>query len=276
MSTQEYFRPESLEEATSLLANQAQGSLILAGGTLVMPLINDGVSRPDQVLGLKAAGLDYIREQDGYLIIGATTNLSQMVEQTTIPMLAEAALGVGGWAIRNMATVGGNFFAPPPGGDFAAALLALDASLILVGEQGQRPVLVSDFFTGFMTNILHPEEIIKEIRVQIPEGTAAFMKYGRRHANSPSIVTIAVNFDFDGDSVSKARIALNAVGPYPLRAEQAEDFLVGKTLDNRIIQEAGEIAVSECTPFTDPIASEWYRRKMIPVILVRTLEKIGK
>ena len=276
MSTQEYFRPESLEEATSLLANQAHGSLILAGGTLVMPLINDGVSRPDQVLGLKAAGLDYIREQDGYLIIGATTTLSQMVEQTTIPMLAEAALGVGGWAIRNMATVGGNFFAPPPGGDFAAALLALDASLILVGEQGQRSVLVNDFFTGFMTNILQPEEIIKEIRVQIPEGTAAFMKYGRRHANTPSIVTIAVNFDFDGDSVSKARIALNAVGPYPFRAEQAEDFLVGKTLDNRVIQEAGEIAVSECTPFTDPIASEWYRRKMIPVILVRTLEKIGK
>jgi CO/xanthine dehydrogenase FAD-binding subunit len=227
-------------------------------------------------LGLKAAGLDYIREQDGYLIIGATTTLSQMVEQTTIPMLAEAALGVGGWAIRNMATVGGNFFAPPPGGDFAAALLALDASLILVGEHGQRSVLVNDFFTGFMTNILQPEEIIKEIRLQIPEGTAAFMKYGRRHANTPSIVTIAVNFDFDGDSVSKARIALNAVGPYPFRAEQAEDFLVGKTLDNRVIQEAGEIAVSECTPFTDPIASEWYRRKMIPVILVRTLEKLGK
>ena len=63
MSTQEYFRPESIEEATSLLANKAQGSLILAGGTLVMPLINDGVSRPDQVLGLKAAGLDNIKQQ---------------------------------------------------------------------------------------------------------------------------------------------------------------------------------------------------------------------
>ena len=276
MSTQEYFRPESIEEATSLLANKAQGSLILAGGTLVMPLINDGVSRPDQVLGLKAAGLDYIKQQEGYLIIGATATLSQVVEQTTIPMLAEAALGVGGWAIRNMATVGGNFFAPPPGGDFAAALLALDASLILVGEQRQRSVLVNDFFTGFMTNILQPEEIIKEIRVQIPEGTAAFMKYGRRHANTPSIVTVAVNFDFDGDSISKARIALNAVGPYPFRAKKAEEFLVGKTFDDRIIQEAGEIAVGECTPFTDPIASEWYRRKMIPVILGRTLEKIGK
>lgn len=276
MSIQEYFRPETIEQATSLLANQAQGSLIMAGGTLAMPLINDGISMPDQVLGLKAAGLDYIKEEDGYLIIGATATLTQMAEQTAIPMLAEAALGVGGWAIRNVATVGGNFFAPPPGGDFAAALLALDADLTLVGERGQRSVLVNDFFTGFMTNVLQPEEIIKEIRVQIPEGTAEFMKYGRRHANSPSIVTIAVNIEFDGNSISKARIALNAVGPYPLRAEKAEEFLVGNTLDDQVIQEAGEIAVGECTPFTDPIASEWYRGKMIPVILGRTLEKFGK
>jgi CO/xanthine dehydrogenase FAD-binding subunit len=241
-----------------------------------MPLINDGVSMPDQVLGLKAAGLDYFKEEGGYLIIGATATLTQMAEQTTIPMLAEAAFGVGGWAIRNVATVGGNFFAPPPGGDFAAALLALDADLMIVGEQGQRSVLVNDFFTGFMTNVLQPEEIIKEIRVQIPEGTAAFMKYGRRHANTPSIVTVAVNFEFEGNLVSKARIALNAVGPYPFRAEKAEEFLVGKTLDDQVIQEAGEIAVGECTPFTDPIASEWYRRKMIPVILGRTLGKFGK
>lgn len=276
MSVQEYFRPESIEQATSLLANQAQGSLIMAGGTLAMPLINDGVSMPDQVLGLKAAGLDYIKEKNGYLTIGATATLTQMAEQTTIPMLAEAALGVGGWAIRNAATVGGNFFAPPPGGDFAAALLALDANLTIVGEQGRRSVLVKDFFTGFMANVLQPAEIIKDIRVQIPEGTAIFMKYGRRHANTPSIVTVAVNIEFDDDSVSKARIVMNAVGPYPFRAEKTEKFLIGKTLDDQVIQEAGEIAVGECTPFTDPIASEWYRRKMIPVILGRTLEKMGK
>ena len=276
MSIQEYYRPQSIDEATGLLAEQAQGSLIIAGGTLAMPLINDGVSMPNQVLGLKAAGLDYIKEQDGFLVIGATTTLSQMAGQEKIPMLAEAALGVGSWAIRNMATVGGNFFAPPPGGDFAAALLALDSKLILQGKQGQRSVPITDFFTGFMTNVLNHEEIIKEIQVPIPAGTTAFSKFGRRHSNTPSVVAIAVNFEFDAEVITKARIALNGVGPYPFRAEKAEEFLIGKSLEKQSIEEAGEIAATECSPFTDPIASEWYRRKMVPVILGRTLDKIRK
>jgi CO/xanthine dehydrogenase FAD-binding subunit len=227
-------------------------------------------------LGLKEAGLDYIKEQGGYLVIGSTVTLSQMAEQTKIPMLAAAALEVGGWAIRNMATVGGNFFAPPPGGDFATALLALDAELNLIGKQGERTVPIKDFFTGFMTNDLQPEEIIRDIRVKVPEGKTAFTKYGRRHANTPSIVTVAVNVEYDTGAVKTARIALNAVGPYPFRAVKTEEFLVGKSLDGQVIQEAGEIVVDECNPFTDSIASEWYRRKMVPVILGRTLEKIGK
>jgi len=276
VSIQEYFRPQSLEEATSLLVDQGKGSLILAGGTLTMPLINDGLSMPEKVLGLRAAGLDYIKEQDDFLLIGATTTLSQLAEQTYIPMLSEAALGVGGWAIRNMATVGGNFFAPPPGGDFAAALLALDAELMLVGNERSRSVPINEFFTGFMTNILQPEEIISEVKVKVPDGKTAFMKYGRRHANTPSIVSVAVNIKFDHGAVAFARIVLNAVGPYPLRSENAEQYLVGKPLDSQVIQEVGEIAVDECSPFTDPIASEWYRRKMVPVILGRTLEKISE
>jgi xanthine dehydrogenase small subunit len=173
-----------------------------------------------------------------------------------------------------MATVGGNFFAPPPGGDFATALLALDAKLVLVGKQGERKIPVKDFFTGFMTNVLRAEEIIKEIQVELPHGKAVFNKFGRRHANTPSIVSLAVYFEFDSETISKSRIALNAVGPYPFRAEKTEEFLVGKTLNPETIKEAGVIAASESTPFTDPIATEWYRMKMIPVMLTRTLEKI--
>ena len=276
MSIQEYFRPQSIEEATRLLADQAQGSLILAGGTLAMPLINDGISMPEMVLGLKDSGLNYIKEQDGYLVIGATTTLSQMASQTQISMLSEAAQSVGGWAIRNMATVGGNFFAPPPGGDFAAALLALDAEMTLVSSQGERTIAVKDFFTGFLTNRMAPGEIIKEVQVPYPEGKTAFTKYGRRHANTPSIVSVAVNMIFQLEKVSAAWIALNAVGSYPLRAVKTEEYLLGKSLDQQVIQEAGEIAAGECSPFTDAIASEWYRRKMVPVILGRTLERIGE
>ena len=275
MSIQDYFLPQSIEEATSLLAEQGPGLLVLAGGTLAMPLINEGISMPDQVLGLKKTGLNYIKEQNGHVVIGSTTTLSQMVAQNEIPMLAEAALAVGGWAIRNMGTVGGNLFAPPPGGDFAVALLAFDAELVLVGHEGERRLPAAEFYTGFMTNNLRPGEILSEIRIPTPTGKTAYLKYGRRHANTPSIVTVAVRLEFDAEVVNSARIALNAVGPYPFRAENAEEYLVGKPLNEHVIQETAEIATDECTPFTDPIASEWYRRRMVPVIIKRTLEKIG-
>lgn len=274
MSTQSYYLPLSIEEATNLLADKGPDLLVLAGGTLAMPLINEGVSTPEQVMGLKKVGLDYMKEANGHFVIGATTTLTQMALQDDIPVLQEAAQAVGGWAIRNMGTVGGNLFAPPPAGDFAVALLALDAKLVLKNKQGERLISIGDFYTGFMMNALLPGEIITEVHIPIPRGQAVYLKYGRRQANTPSIVTVAVNLVFDADTVQEAKIALNAVGPFPFRARKAEKFLVGNPWNDHSIRTAAELAVEESEPFTDPIASEWYRRKMIPVIVKRTLEKI--
>jgi CO/xanthine dehydrogenase FAD-binding subunit len=156
VSTQSYYLPESIEEAANLLADKGPDLFVMAGGTLAMPLINEGISSPEQVMGLKKAGLDSMMEKDGGFIIGATATMSQMAAQEEIPILQEAAKAVGGWAIRNMGTVGGNLFAPPPGGDFAVALLALDAELVLKNIQGERIIAIHDFYTGFMMNALLP------------------------------------------------------------------------------------------------------------------------
>lgn len=276
MTTQTYFLPQSLDEATSLLSKYGSDVLIMAGGTLAMPLINEGVSVPEKVVGLKKAGLNYLKESNGQYVIGASTTMTQMTAQDDIPILQEAANAVGGWAIRNAATVGGNLFAPPPGGDFAVALLALDAKLTLTSEKGERIISLSDFYTGFMTNVLLPDEIITEISIPIQEGTSAYTKFGRRQANTPSIVTVAAYLVFDGETVSEARIGLNAVGPHPFRATKAEKLLIGKSLDDQAIGDAAEMAAEESEPFTDAIASEWYRRKMVPVIVKRTLKRITR
>lgn len=273
MTVQSYFQPRSVEEACSLLTKYGEDILVIAGGTLAMPLINSGISSPQYVLGLKHAGLDFYQESNGYYVIGATATMTQMVLQKFLPMLREAALAVGGWAVRNMGTVGGNLFAPPPGGDFAAAALAVDAELVVADSAGKRTIPLNEFFTGFMLNSLQPDEMVTEIRISKPEGRTAFLKYGRRHANTPSIVTVAVNLILDGEEVQSARIALNAVGPFPFRAQKAEDFLVGKMLNEQNISQAAELAGEESRPFTDPIASEWYRRKMVPVITKRALQR---
>jgi len=273
VTTKEYFLPQSLDEALNILAEHPS-VLTMAGGTIAMPLINGGISMPEMVMGLRQAGLDMVSQSNGTVSIGATTTFSQIMDMDSIPMLQEAARNVGGWAIRNMATVGGNLFSPPPSGDFAVALLALDAEVKLVSHKGERMVPLSEFYTGFMTTALEPGELLTEIQVPVPEGQTAYLKYGRRYANTPAVVAVAVHVVMDKKKVKDARIALNAVAPHPIRATQAEGALVGSALDEGSIAAAAAAAAEACEPFTDSIASEWYRRKMVDVYVQRTLARL--
>jgi CO/xanthine dehydrogenase FAD-binding subunit len=275
VTAQAYYLPQSVDEAVGLLAEHGPTLLVMAGGTIAMPLINEGISLPDRVMGLRQAGLNYVGRSNGMLKIGATTTLTQMLTHKELPLLRQAAHHVGGWAIRNMGTVGGNLFAPPPSGDFAVALLALDAQLKLVGQNGQRFLPLSEFYTGFMTTALAPGELVTELLVPVPEGKTVYAKYGRRQANTPAIVSLAMHLVFDREQVADARLALNGVGPYPLRATEAEAVLVGSTLDEQTIAAASAAAAEECEPFTDAIASEWYRRKMVDVYVRRALAQVA-
>jgi CO/xanthine dehydrogenase FAD-binding subunit len=275
LTVKNYFLPHSASEAAGLLAEYGPAILLISGGTIAMPLINEGISMPEYVLGLRQAGLNTLHRSNGSLAIGATTTLSQMQAQRDIPMLAAAAHNVGGWAVRNMGTAGGNLFAPPPAGDFATALLALDARVKLVSKTGARSLPLVDFYTGFMLTALQPGELVVEIEAPLPLGKTSYIKYGRRHANTPAVVTVAAQIWLEGYRVQQARIALNAAGPYPLRATQAEKALVGAALNAASIAAAADAAALECQPFTDAVASEWYRRKMVAVYVRRALEQIA-
>jgi CO/xanthine dehydrogenase FAD-binding subunit len=277
MAVQAYFLPHSLDEAVKLLAEYGDSLLVMAGGTIAMPLINEGISTPEHVMGLRQAGLAYVRHNNGRVTIGAATTLGQLLDLEAIPLLQEATRHTGSWAVHNMGTVGGNLFAPSPAGDVAVALLALDAQVKLVGQKGQRTLPLSEFHTGFMTNALEPDELLAEIEVPVPAGKTAYHKYGRKHANTPAVVTVAAHVVTAGDRIQDARLALGAVGAHPIRAVKAEAVLVeAGRLDEAVIAAAAETAAEECEPFTDAIASEWYRRKMVQVYVKRTLAKIAQ
>jgi len=276
VTPKEYWLPQSLAEALSLLAEHGPSLLVMAGGTLAMPLINKGISIPEKVLGLRRAGLNYIHQADGSLRIGATATLSQMLQQKSIPVLQQAAHNVGSWAVRNMGTVGGNLFAPPPAGDFTVALLALDARVKLASRREQRIVPLAEFYRGFMGTVLEPNELVVEFEVPRPKGMTTVVKHGRVHANTPAIVGVAVRVVKENGRVRDARIALNGVGPHPQRARNAEAAVMGSALDAAAIAAAGDVAAQECEPFTDPIASEWYRRKMTGVFVRRALTQVAQ
>jgi carbon-monoxide dehydrogenase medium subunit len=272
VTTQAYFRPKSLAEALGLLDEHSPAMLVMAGGTLAMPLINKGVSRPAKVMGLRQAGLDYVRQVDGGVHIGAATPLSRVRNDAGVRLLTEAVKNVAGWAVQNMGTAGGNLFAPPPAGDLAVALLALDAQVKVANiSRGERLIPLAEFFTGFLTTCLAPDELLVEIQVPKPTGKNVLLKYGRLYTNTPAIVSVAVHVVTEGGSVKDVRVALNAVGPHPFRARQAEAVLIGSLLDTDAIKAAASAAAAECEPFTDPIATADYRRKMTGVFVQRAL-----
>ena len=278
MTVASYHLPGSLPEALTLLERFGPSLLVMAGGTVVMPLVNEGISLPEAVMGLRKAGLDGISERDGFVHIGATTTITRLLEHRAIPMLADAARNTASWSIRNMATVGGNLFTPPPGGDIAVALLALDAEVTLAGPTGERVLPLASFWTGFLAQDLAQDELVTSISVPVHAGRATFLKFGRKHANTPSVVTVAVHLAMrdDGETVAVARIALGATGPHPMRMTRAEAAITGTRLDPAAIAEAAAIAATDSEPFTDAVASDWYRRRMVGVIVGRALTSLAE
>ena len=276
MTVRSYFLPRSMPEAFGLLETHGPELLVMAGGTVAMPLMNDGISLPGAVMGLRRAGLDALEVAGGTLRIGATATLTQLLAQPAVPMLREAARNTASWSIRNMGTVGGNLFTPPPGGDVAVALLALDAGVTMAGPRGERVLPLAGFFTGFLTNQLAADELLVEIQVPIRSDPTVFIKFGRKHANTPAVVTVAVRLTWDGAVVADARIALGAVGPHPIRALDAERLLVGTSLEADAIAAAAVAAAQGCEPFTDGIATEWYRRRMTGLFVSRALEQLAQ
>ncbi len=275
MTVSTYFQPASVPEALALLGEHGPDLLVIAGGTVAMPLINEGISLPRLVMGLRRTGLDGIERTDDTLRIGAMTTLTALADQAHSPLLADAARRTASWAVRNMATVGGNLFTPPPGGDVATALLALDAAVELTGPDGTRAIPIGAFWTGFLGTALAPDELLTAITVPLATGADAFRKFGRRAANTPAVVTVAVHLGTQGGSVADARIALGAVGPHPVRARAAEAALSGSPLTAETIANAAAAATDDADPFTDAVASEWYRRRMVGVIVERVLSGLA-
>ncbi|MBX3065252.1 MAG: FAD binding domain-containing protein [Anaerolineae bacterium] len=270
MTTTDFFIPRSVDEALSLREQHGSDLTIMGGGTIIMGQVNDGALFPTLAMSLRLAGLDGIR-RNGHLELGATTTIAAVSGLTDVPLLAAAAHEIGGPAVRNMATVGGNLFARAPYGDLCAPLLALDAEVEIGSAKARRKVALDQFLAN---RNLGADELLLGVQVADTAGQSAFIKYGRREANTPSVVAVAVRIATDAaGKCIDARIALGAAAPQAIRARQAEVALIGTTLDSDAINAAGDAAMGECSPSTDALATEWYRRKMVGVYVRRAIKQ---
>jgi CO/xanthine dehydrogenase FAD-binding subunit len=197
--------------------------------------------------------------------LGASATMAAVSRSADLAFLAPAARAVGGPAIRNMATVGGNLFAPAPYGDFAVALLALDAMVEIDGVE----IAIEEFLD-------HREafrgSVVTAVSFALPADRAfRFFKGTRVKPNGISIITIAAVLDERGGVIASARIALGCMAERPIRARASEDLLIGRKRRKEDIAPALAAVLEGTAPLTDAVASAWYRSAVLPVYLERLL-----
>ncbi len=275
MTQVSYFAPTDVGEALKLLAEHGAKATVLAGGTDLVPKINYHELKPDVLVYVGGLGLDYVKEADGKLVIGAATPVAKLIANDLVAekagVLAEVAQQFASVAIRSVATVGGNLANASPGADLAPPLLAMDAELHLASAGGERVVALKDFFTGPRETVLKPDEFIVEVSVPLPAGKTVFLKVGQRKAQILAVVSVAVRLEMDGATCKDARIVLGSMAPTPLRCTDAEELIKGKILDKALIGECAAAAVAQSAPIDDQRATAWYRMKAGTALVARAL-----
>lgn len=271
-----YFSPATLDEAVTLLAQE--GRTVIAGGTdlLVNPRYMVGVR---EVVDIRKLGLDYIREENGWLYIGAGATMRTVARHPTIQRLANGILARGAAVcgspnIRNMATLAGNVASALPSADTLPALLALDAQAVLLGIYGERVVPFDSFFVGPGKSV-RERELIRELRIPLVNFDTiqgGFYKIGRT-AEDISIVNAAATLLIQDDIITTARLVMGAVAPIPLRTALAEEALKVQPPTEETFQRAAELVRDEVRPISDQRASANYRRRMSGVAAVRALRQ---
>jgi len=257
--------PQSVEDALTALRG---GGRVVAGGTTVMPVVN--TSSPDftELVSLRRAGLSGIRVDGGVAVVGATTTIAELGADDRLAFLRPVVETFASPPLRNLATVGGNLFVPQPGGDLAVCLLALAATVEIVGPDGARDVDIAEV----LAEGVHSGELVTAVRFPLPDATSWFYtKAMRRRFNSAAIVTVAAVVVAEDGVVRSARIALGGAGERPVRATHAEDALTGKPFDEATVEAAGRAALADAATFDDAIASAWYRARVLPVHFRRAL-----
>jgi CO/xanthine dehydrogenase FAD-binding subunit len=246
-------------------ALMAAGTRYLGGGTLVVRATNEGDVSVSGFIRSTEPSLSAIAVSGGKVSIGASVTMATIARHPDLAALSSAARAVGGPAIRNMATVGGNLFAPAPYGDFSVALLALDATVST--DDGEKPI------ETFLAERESNHAIVTAVGFSLPVDSGfRFLKVSRVNPKGVSVLSIATVLEQAPDgTVSSARIALGCMADRPMRAKAAEKALLGGKLTSDGIAPALAAAGDRTSPVTDPIASAWYRTQVLPVHLGRLL-----
>jgi carbon-monoxide dehydrogenase medium subunit len=266
-------------ECLPLLAARGGEAKLVAGGTDLLPQLKNGLLWPAWVIDLSGvAELRVLGADDGRgLRIGAAVTARELELDARVrasyPALAESGALVGSVQVRNLATVGGNLCNAAPSADMAPPLVALDAEVVIAGPAGRRRVSLGAFFLGVRKTVLAPDELLVELTVPAPgpRSGGCYLRHTPRRELDIAVVGVASQLTLADGVCAKARIALAAVAPTPVRATAAEEALVGQPVTPAQIERAATLAVEAARPISDQRGSAEFRRHLVRVLTRRTL-----
>ena len=276
----DYHAPNTIGEATALLARLGEDAKILSGGQSLIPLMKLRLASPAHVVDINGIpGLSGIREADGFLKIGALTRESELEEselmRTRYPLLHDTSKVIADPVVRNLATVGGNLAHGDPANDHPATMLALGAEVVAIGTKGERQIAIGSFFTGPFETSLKPDEILVEIRIPQPAARSggAYLKLERKVGDfATAAVAVQLTLAANG-ACDQVGIGLTNVGLTSIKATKAEAALKGKAPDEATIKRAAELAAEAAEPSADLRGSVEYKKDLVRVLTARALRR---
>lgn len=273
-----YFDPSTVDEALGLKSQHGPDALVLAGGQSLVPLLSMRLVSPPALIDLNRAGeLASLGRDDGRLELGSMVRQHVLEEDETVaralPLLAAAARHIGHAENRHRGTVGGSLAHADPAAELPCLALALSAELVARSERGERSITASDFFDGFMSTVLEPDEILTAVRIPVPaDGTGwGFEEVARRFGDF-ALAAAAALVTLGGDgSVASAVVALAGVSDTPVRATAFEEALIGADPAAGTVASAARLAEGVVTLSDDIHATREYRKKIAGVAARRAV-----
>lgn len=274
-----YARATSVANALDLLATHGDSAKVLSGGQSLMPAMNLRLITPEWIVDIgELAELKGIERTGDVLRIGALTRHVDLMRSPDIathaPLLTEAIAHIAHPAIRNRGTIGGSLAHADPAAELPACMLALGATIIVRGQDGERRIAAEDFFTGIYETALTPEELLVAVEVPVARRNSAhfFDEFARRHGDY-AIVGVAAQAKLQDRVFSDLRIAFFAVGDRPVLAKSTAK-LVGVPVTPAILSEASAALGDELEPQEDQEASAAMRRHLTKVLLARSVSAL--
>jgi carbon-monoxide dehydrogenase medium subunit len=265
-----YVIPDTLEEAMEFLENH-EDARPLAGGHSLIPALKLRIIRPSYLVEIRRfKELNYVKKEGNTYKIGALTTHYDIIK-ANIPLLSETATTIGDPQVRNMGTIGGSISHLDPAADYPAALIAMDAKVVIKSRKSERIEDFKNFAKDMFTPDLNVGELVTEIKLlDFSNYKFSYQKLERR-AGDFAIVGVAVLLKLNGDVVEDVRIGLTAVNNVAVRAKGAEEELLGKRLSDELIEKASTRSMESANPTSDLRGSAEYKKKMVKVMTKRAI-----